>query len=106
MEAIGIGGKADGRSAEMLKKNSLGEVPSMEKVDGTFMAESASICEYLDAEFGPTPVVGTTASEKGATSMWVRRVEQKVSGGSMHCTEYYGVLLYSSTAYSPLLTLP
>mmetsp|Transcript_122394 Transcript_122394/g.347041 ORF Transcript_122394/g.347041 Transcript_122394/m.347041 type:complete len:226 (-) Transcript_122394:160-837(-) len=76
---VGIGGKSDGRSAEGLRRNPLGELPSLERADGTFMSESVSICEYLDAEYGPTPLVGMTASERGDTSMWTRRVEQKVT---------------------------
>ena len=46
--------------------------------NGQHIAESQSICEYLDAEFGPTPLVGQTATELAETSMWCRRVEQKV----------------------------
>jgi glutathione S-transferase len=60
-------------------KNPLGEIPVLERSDGTFLSESISICEYLDATCGPTGVVGRTADERADVSMWVRRVEQKVT---------------------------
>ena len=55
------------------------KVPVLRKLDGGYLSESVSICEYIDAEFGPTPVVGLNASARADTSMWVRRVEQKVA---------------------------
>eukprot|EP00729_Bicosta_minor_P003428 gene3428-25565_t len=73
-----IGRDGDMRSPAGLKMNPLGEVPVLQKLDGKFLSESISICEYIDAEFGPTTVVGLNASDRADTSMWVRRVEQKV----------------------------
>ena len=39
--------------------------------DGFYLSESVSIVEYLDAQFGPTPLVGTTPAARATTSMWV-----------------------------------
>ncbi len=50
-------------------------VPFLELDDGTVIAESNSICRYLE-ELHPEPsLVGRTAEERGIIDMWNRRVE-------------------------------
>lgn len=50
-------------------------VPFLELDDGTVIAESLSICRYLE-ELYPTPsLFGRTAAERAVIDMWARRVE-------------------------------
>ena len=50
-------------------------VPFLELDDGTVIAESISICRYLE-ELHPEPsLFGRTAEERGIIDMWNRRVE-------------------------------
>ena len=56
-------------------RNPGGQVPSLELDDGTFLAETIPICEYLE-ELHPTPaLIGATPAERANTRMWTRRVE-------------------------------
>ena len=50
-------------------------VPFLELEDGTVIAESMSICRYLE-ELHPEPALfGATAAERGIVDMWQRRFE-------------------------------
>ncbi len=50
-------------------------VPFLELDDGTVIAESISVCRYLE-ELHPEPsLFGRTAAERGIIDMWNRRVE-------------------------------
>ncbi len=53
--------------------------PALELDDGSVLAETVVICEYLE-ELHPSPaLVGTTPQERAETRMWTRRVEQKIT---------------------------
>jgi glutathione S-transferase len=70
---------AANRQAPYLSKNPAGQTPSLELDDGTVIAETVTICEYLE-ELHPAPaLVGTTAAERANTRMWVRRVELNIT---------------------------
>ena len=50
-------------------------VPFLELDDGTVIAESISVCRYLE-ELHPEPsLFGRTSAERGIIDMWARRVE-------------------------------
>lgn len=67
------------RQAPYLSKNPAGQTPALELDDGTVIAETVTICEYLE-EKHPTPaLVGTTAEQRAETRMWVRRVELNIT---------------------------
>ena len=68
----------ENRSPEFLKLNPTGQIPFLELDDGQIIAEVTAIAEYLE-ELKPDPVlVGTTAAERAATRMLMRRVDLKV----------------------------
>ena len=70
---------AENRQSPYTDKNPGGQMPALELDDGSVLAETVVICEYLE-ELHPTPaLIGTTAQERAETRMWTRRVEQKIT---------------------------
>jgi glutathione S-transferase len=85
--------KGEQFSPEFLAKNPLGKVPVLELDDGSCLAESTAICEYLE-ELHPDPVlVGKTPEERAETHMWDRRIELEffdyVLGTFRHTSPYF-----------------
>lgn len=69
----------ENRQDGYLRKNPAGQIPSLELDDGSVIAETVTICEYLE-EMHPTPaLIGSNARERAETRMWVRRVELNVT---------------------------
>ena len=68
----------ENRQPDFLKINPTGTTPVLELDDGTPIAETTAICEYLE-ELHPGPrLIGATASERALTRMWWRRVDQMI----------------------------
>jgi glutathione S-transferase len=66
------------KSPEFMAKNSLGQLPALELDDGTILAESVSICRYLESLYPEPPLFGRDAKEAAFIDMWIRRVEFQV----------------------------
>lgn len=65
----------ENRREAYLAKNPTGGTPLLELDDGSFLAESIAICEYLE-ELHPAPaLIGSTPEERAETRMWVRRID-------------------------------
>ena len=63
---------------ELLQYNPLGQIPVLLLDDGTSLAESVSICRYLE-DLYPTPrLLGGSPREKAIIDMWQRRVELRL----------------------------
>lgn len=60
-------------------KNPGGQLPALELDDGTMIAETVPIFEYLEEQNPKPPLVGTDAKERAETRMWQRRIEQRVT---------------------------
>ena len=70
----------ENRELTYLNKNPGGQMPALELDDGTVIAETVVICDYLE-ELYPTPaLIGTNAQERAEARMWNRRIEQKITG--------------------------
>ena len=68
----------DNRKAPYTDLNPSGQMPCLELDDGSGIAETITICEYLE-EVNPTPaLIGATPEERAVARMWTRRVELKV----------------------------
>ncbi len=65
--------------APYLSKNPAGQTPSLELDDGTVIAETVTICEYLEEQQPSPALIGSTAVERAVTRMWVRRVELNIT---------------------------
>lgn len=65
----------ENRQPPYLAMNPAGHTPLLELDDGTRIAESVAICEYLDEIHPAPPLIGSTPEERAATRMWVRRID-------------------------------
>ncbi|MBX3497379.1 MAG: glutathione S-transferase family protein [Parvibaculum sp.] len=72
--------KREHKSDEYRQKNSLGQTPILELDDGNVIAESVSICRYLEELHPEPPLFGRTALERAQIDMWLRRVEFVLMG--------------------------
>lgn len=68
----------ENRQQAYLAINPTGTTPVLELDDGTRIAETTAICEYLE-EVAPAPaLIGTTERERALTRMWWRRIDQMI----------------------------
>jgi glutathione S-transferase len=72
-----VGG--ENRQAPYTDRNPAGQVPCLELDDGSTLAETVAICEYLEEVHPEKPLIGSTPEERAMTRMWTRRVESKVN---------------------------
>jgi glutathione S-transferase len=70
--------KGENREPEHLKRNAMGQMPTLELDDGSYLAEITAICEYLE-EKNPAPaLIGSTPEERAECRMWTRRVDLNI----------------------------
>lgn len=69
----------ENRQADYTGKNPSGQMPALELDDGSVLAETAAICEYLE-DLHPSPaLIGANPQEKAETRMWQRRIELQIT---------------------------
>lgn len=68
----------DNRGPEFLAKSPLGHTPVLELDDGTMIAESVAICEYLDETMARHQLLGASPEQRAQTRMLARIVDQQV----------------------------
>lgn len=78
IEEVDLLGGAN-RQAPYLEKNPAGQLPALELDDGTVIAETVAICEYLEELHSQPSLIGTNALERANTRMWIRRVELNIT---------------------------
>lgn len=66
----------DNRKPEVLAKNPAGQLPFFELPDGTVIADTVAMIEYLEEKVPSPALVGTTAEQRAVTRMWQRRMEE------------------------------
>ena len=69
---------AENRQPDFCSKSPLGHTPLLELDDGSCIAESIAICEYLDETAGRHQLLGATAEARARTRMLVRIIDQLV----------------------------
>ena len=69
----------ENRRAPYTDLNPSGQTPCLELDDGSILAETIAICEYLEDKNPTPPVIGATPEERARTRMWTRRIEFKVN---------------------------
>lgn len=65
----------ENRREPYLSRNPSGQTPLLELDDGTPLAETGAICEYLEEKHPAPALIGSTPEERAITRMWWRRVE-------------------------------
>jgi glutathione S-transferase len=70
--------KGEIKTPEHFARNSLGQVPTLELDDGTFLSETVSICRYLESLFPEPPLFGQGAKNIALVDQWTRRIELRV----------------------------
>ena len=63
------------RTPEFLKKNPFAGVPILELDDGTVIAETLAIMEYLEELYPDPPLIGADPVTRALVRMWKRRCE-------------------------------
>jgi len=63
------------KAPEHVARNPLGQVPTLELDDGTFISESISICRCLEELYPEPNLFGRDAKERALIDMWLRRAE-------------------------------
>lgn len=72
-----IGG--ENRRQPFLSLNPAGGTPVLELDDGTALAETLAICEWLEEQHPEPALIGATAQARAITRMWTRRVDLMVA---------------------------
>lgn len=70
---------AENRQGPYVAKNPGAQMPSLELDDGSVLAETVVICDYLEELHPEPPLVGSNAKERAEARMWNRRIEQKIT---------------------------
>ncbi|TAN05234.1 MAG: glutathione S-transferase family protein [Rhodanobacteraceae bacterium] len=69
----------ENREAPYLAHNPAGQTPALLLDDGTCIAESVAIMEYLEELHPDPPLIGATPRERAQTRQWQRRVELNIT---------------------------
>ena len=70
--------RGENREAPHLKRNPMGQMPTLELDDGSYLCEVVPICEYLEEKHPNPPLIGATAEERAECRMWTRRVDLNI----------------------------
>jgi glutathione S-transferase len=69
----------ENRQAAYLAHNPAGQTPALLLDDGTCIAESVAIMEYLEESHPDPPLVGATPEQRAVTRQWQRRCELAIT---------------------------
>lgn len=67
--------KGENRQPDFLALNPMGQTPAIRLDDGTILAESIAIVEYLDEAFPAPSLLGESSEQRARSRMWVRRID-------------------------------
>jgi glutathione S-transferase len=70
----------ENRRAPYTDKNPGGQMPALELDNGSVLAETVAICEYLEEKNPKPALIGSTPEERAETRMWTRRIELRITG--------------------------
>jgi glutathione S-transferase len=90
----------ENRQAAYLAKNPGGQMPALQLDDGSYIAETTVMCEYLEERFPNPPVIGATAEERANNRMWMRRIELNITEHMYNAFRYgEGLELFKNRVY-------
>ena len=70
----------ENRQETHLARNPMGQMPTLELDDGSYLAEITAICEYLEEKNPKPAMIGSTPEERAECRMWTRRVDLNICG--------------------------
>jgi inosose dehydratase len=86
----------DNRNAKNLAMNPQGSIPWFVMDDGSVIAETITMCEYIEDVMPENPLVGRDAKERATVRMWQRRMEEH------YCyPAFYGHRFWTSSSDCP-----
>src|SRR5438067_8480537 len=68
----------ENRQPAHLARNPMGQMPTLELDDGSYLAEITAICEYLEEKNPKPAMIGSTPEERAECRMWTRRVDLNI----------------------------
>ena len=90
----------ENRKRPYTDKNTMGQTPLLELDDGTCLAETGAICEYLEERYPIPAMIGASLDERAETRMWWRRVELNICLPMVHAFYYKeGFDLFKTRVY-------
>jgi glutathione S-transferase len=72
------------QSPEYLAVNPLGDVPTLQRDDGSYLAESLAICRWLEEAHPEPRLFGHTALERAGINEWIDRLMFRLYVPSTH----------------------
>ncbi|BAW80619.1 glutathione S-transferase [Candidatus Nitrosoglobus terrae] len=69
----------ENRQPAYLAINPAGQIPALRCDDGSILAESVAIAEYLEELYPSPPLIGSSSKERAETRQWWRRVELNIT---------------------------
>jgi len=69
----------ENRQEAHLQRNPMGQMPTLELDDGSYLAEIVPICEYLEERYAQPALIGSSPEERAETRMWTRRIDLNIS---------------------------
>ncbi len=91
----------ENRQPAYLSHHPAGQTPALLLEDGTALAESIAIMEYLEELHPAPPLIGSTPVERALTRQWQRRVELNVTE-NLHNAYHYAEGLARFTGRIPV----
>ena len=70
--------RGENREGPHLKHNPMGQMPTLELDDGSYVSEITAICEYLEEKKPSPAMIGATPEERAECRMWTRRVDLNI----------------------------
>lgn len=68
----------ENRQADYLTKNPAGGTPCLALDTGGYIAESITICEFLEEHHPSPPLIGLSAEDRATTRIMLRRIDQNI----------------------------
>lgn len=69
----------ENRQAAFLAINPAGQLPALQLAEGSVIAESVAIMEYLEEQQPDPPLIGATPQQRAQARQWQRRVELNIT---------------------------
>ncbi|PCJ37797.1 MAG: glutathione S-transferase [Cellvibrionales bacterium] len=78
----------ENRQAAYMARNPGAQMPALELDDGSVLAETTVMCEYLDETCPGQSMLGETVEERAKNRMWTRRVELNITENIYNAFRY------------------